>query len=277
MGFALRDPRLVDDDLRRLVREQYERAGVALSERKVHRARTSCKRARAAILLIGPKDSDPALDELVERTRGLAAAVGGRRDAHVMIRAIEKLASRQRGCDAGAVIARLALIVGPHAEVDWDRLIEEARGLADRAGRLDQGKGGVLELAGRGYGRARRRVPESVDAPDEAFHRWRTACKTHWYQMRILRPLSPSTIGPRSRELRKLTEWQGKHHDLAVLLDRLREHRGDDCVDRMTAAAVDRQQVLARKALRLGRRLFSEKRSCFVGSLEELAKAWGKR
>lgn len=274
MGYALRDPRAIDEDRRRLVREQYERAAIALAERKVHRARTSCKRARAAILLMGGKGSDPALDELLQRTRDLAAAVGGRRDAQVMIRTIEKLAAREETCDAGAVIARLDLKVGPPGEVDWDLLISEARRLAEFADRIEAGTSAVWELAGVGYRRARRRLPDRPDAPAEAFHRWRTACKTHWYQTRILRPLSPSTIGPRSRELRALTGWQGRHHDLAVLLNVLDRHRGDDCIDRMIPAASGWQRAFARKARRLGKRLFAEKPSAFVTSLEELARAW---
>lgn len=274
MGYALNDPRAIDEDCRRIVREQYERARIALGERKVHRARTSCKRARAAILLIGLKGSAPAIDELLDRTRALAAAVGGRRDVQVMIRTIEQLAARDRDCDAATVIARMGLSVGPLAEVEWDGLIEEAERLAELAGNVAGGDHRAWDLAGAAYGRARRRLPERPDAAAEAFHRWRTACKTHWYQMRLIRPVSKSTIGPRSRELRTLTEWQGKHHDLAVLLDLLDQHRGDDCVDRMIAAASRRQHALARKTLRLGKRLFAEKRSAFVTGLEELAKAW---
>ncbi len=272
MGYRLRDPRTIADDRRRLVREQYQRAGIALGERKVHRARTSCKRARAAILLIGPRGSDPALDELLDRTQSLASAVGRRRDAQVLIRTIERLAMRQRDCDAAAVIARLGLSLWPPGEVDWECLIDEAGRLAEMAGRLDPGNSSVWEQAGRGYARARRRAPASLNAPPEDFHRWRTACKTHWYQVRIIRPLAPALIGPRSRELRTLTEWQGKHHDLAMLLDRLEEHRGDVDIDRMVAAASHRQHRLARKALGLGGRLFSEKRSAFVAALEELGK-----
>lgn len=276
MGYALSDPRAIDEDRRRLLREQYERARVALIERKVHRARTSCKRARAAILLIGPRESDPVLAELLDRTRNLASALGGRRDAQVMIRTIERLASRESGCHAGMVVARLGLSVGPPAEVAWDDLTEQAGRLGELVGQIEASDASICELAGRGYARARRRRPKAADAPAEEFHRWRSATKTHWYQTRILRPLSAATLGSRARELRTLSDWQGKHHDLAVLLDRLAEHRGEDVIDRMIAAGVERQHVLARKSLRLGKRLFSEGQSSFVASLEQLRRAWRK-
>lgn len=264
MSFTLKDQRHPDDDLRRVLAEQYHRAIGALAEGDVHRVRTSCKRARGVLSAIGNTKRDQALARLDERTRSVGRAMEGARDAEVMAELVKTLA-QACSVDLDPIIA--ALDLGDHGEPgarsDPAELADELEALAREAADLKISSSAPWKGVRRAYRKARDRMPEGSGADPTALHDWRKAAKRHWYHVRLLRRAWPAVVNAWADELDTLGELLGDHHDLAVLGDRLGGVTLPEAAP-LLAEAERRQGVLERKALAIGGRAFAAEPDAIV-------------
>lgn len=274
MSKSLRDPGSVRNELRRLLAEHYERANDALSDGNVHRVRTSCKWARAILKLIDDSGGG-AWEDLNERTKAVADAVGGARDDQVLIKTIARLAAHVPEADAPVILRALSLRPqAPRAEYDAEALAKELKALRACAWEHAAPDSPPWNGLRAQYRRARRRMPESAQADAEAFHQWRKHVKRHYYQVRLLKPLWPREMKAWADELEEISDWLGDHHDLAVAIERL--HAEVPWSGELASEAAHRQRKLAKRALRAGSRAFAARPGELIDWLEPLWQAWAR-
>ena len=264
MAFRLNDPERTGEELRRVLCEQYERGTDALScGYNPHRVRTSCKRARAVIQLIGDPKKDKALGKMDAKTRKVAKAFAGMRDDTVLGLLIESLAI-DCAVDPGPVVAACNIAhicFVPKPPFEELMALEELRSKADR---LEVPKSAPWKGLRRTYKRARSRMRDGADAKD--LHAWRSLVKGHWYHIRLLWRAWPEVMRAWAEELDTLGALLGDHHDLEMLSLRLEDARTPDTM-RVLAAARRRQEGLVRRTAEIGGRAFASEPSDLVAWL----------
>ena len=102
----------------------------------------------------------------------------------------------------------------------------------------------------------------------EHFHEWRKRVKDHWYHIRLLEDVWSDVMGGFASSLKQLEDWLGTDHNLEVL-------RGNVAGEAALLHLIDRYQgELRERALRMGRRIYSERPSRFLTRMECLWDAW---
>jgi hypothetical protein len=199
-------------------------------EAAVHAARRAIKSLRALLRALGKPRSDPHRLAIDDALRALASSLSRTRDLHVASATVLRL--RKRMDEHGrkgrkALRSRLAALAA-----QWD----------DRAAAVERGRVqhradapaleviermldeldpaiGAAELAGtmaKAYGKARRALETGLAGSDaDVLHRARGAVVLHQLQTKLLVALTGGGKS-RLRELGRLREWLGQHHDLAV-------------------------------------------------------------
>jgi len=142
----------------------------------------------------------------------------------------------------------------------------------DRFGTLGFGLKRVYKRGRRYYGITR------VEGTVENFHEWRKQVKYLWYQMSVLNPVWPKTLGTLANELGKLADYLSEDHDLAVLRERA-IHQSQMLIDtseidKLVVLINHRRLQLQNRATALGSRIFAEKPKTFVGRIEAYWHAW---
>jgi len=297
MGYRLKKDELVGHGIRRIAREQIDKAIAELTEHDgdrhdaVHQARKRFKKIRGVVRLVRPamgkaysrenawfRDTGKELSGLrdaeavVETLDRLREVFDGRDDARLLSRVREAMVNRRRG------------VVEQIGDLD-DRMVEIAeslRGARDRVGdwRLSEDgfgavEGGLVKTYRRG--RKARAVAYREMTP-EAFHEWRKRVKYHWHHMRLLQNIWPGPMRTRRRETRNLAELLGHSHDLAVFQSLLRgspeQFGGEHDVQVVLGLAERRQADLRAEALPLGLRVFAEKPGCISSRMGGYWRAW---
>lgn len=110
--------------------------------------------------------------------------------------------------------------------------------------------------AGRHAARAAQRHPDTL-----VLHAWRKQVQYLWHALQMLRPLQSrahSKSGPRAR---RLSDYLGEEHDLALLQSTVAAYRRgkDPMSDPLQAAIERRRRALRAKAMALGKRLYAPK------------------
>jgi CHAD domain-containing protein len=92
----------------------------------------------------------------------------------------------------------------------------------------------------------------------DRLHEWRKQVKYFASQLKCLLPLMPKGLGNTYEKSLRLADCLGDDHDLALLHDKIIQHRrsGDAAVDALIHRLAQRRAKLQRKAYRRGRRLF---------------------
>lgn len=234
------------------------------SEESIHEVRKTLKKVRAYWRLmrvaVGKRRATAGNARCSEAARQLASA----RDLTVMRRTLDELdADRPQQAGEASDAVRDALHgKDDHAPavagIDWALVAalladEDLAWSALDAGAIDgddvgQGRRYTRRKARQGYRRSR----QSPDAP--TLHTWRKWAKRWLYQEQLLHPGKAGRIAA----LHELDDRLGRHHDMAVLLDRL--ERSDESAGkplaRLQRSIRKGQRRLAREAMMLGRRLF---------------------
>jgi CHAD domain-containing protein len=265
---------------RRIVRHQLSDAldyldGKKLGDEQVHCARKQLKKARATLRLL----RDALGDSIYRREnlilRDVARPLSEIRDSKVLLDTLEKLVNRY-----GAVARAIPLDEFRKA-LRRDRLrsrraLTEAssrpiraalRQVHERCARWRVGDAGWRVIGSgltRIYGKGREGLEASrAKRSAENLHEWRKQVKYLWHQLQILEPLWPALIGELADQTHQLADYLGDDHDLAVLRDKLIEHKEvfPDAASRSALLALlDRNRVeLQDKAFVLGARIFEER------------------
>lgn len=225
-----RDDRSAARGARRILAEQGHRA-IALIERdeelsaeEIHRLRTTVKRLRALIRLIGPGLADTkALDRTL---RDAGRAISAPRDSEVMLATLDVLAPKGLPGLRAAFEATHEAAHAPHALDDG---LATYRGLMSTV--MKQAKGWKLKSKGFGalrpglaatFAEARKdwhaaRASGNV----EALHDTRKRIKAHGYQARLLEPIWPEMMAAHRTVVDDLGETLGLMNDLTVFAARV--------------------------------------------------------
>lgn len=238
--------------------------GVSSSER-VHATRKHIKRARALLSLAGHR-------RRLRRWQSLLAMVGRSlgvvRDpvaqARTWAKGAPRFAEPERSRISDALHQREQRFAAPEREER--RLRRAERVLAAVRARLvdalnnDARATPIAHAAGASYRRARRALRRASNGSNaEQVHSLRRAAKRHQYQMQFLELLWRKPLKAQRKELGRLTELLGSHHDVACL-ERLLQPRGEGVTSELDAW----QRELLGEALALAQLAFSERPSAFV-------------
>ena len=280
-SFSLNDDG-VEPAARRIAQDLIERAVSTLADQasplppRIHAARKSVKKLRGLIRLIRPNFAAYDTENAALRKAGLTVA--SLRNATVMLTVFDMTATAA-GLDASALkdlrdpfAQRLTLAEDPpslqastqaftaamhQAQARAAKWKIKRRGFAA----LDDG----LELTFTAAQKALRTVLHAPDNPaPDLIHLWRKRVKDHWYQCRLLTPIWPEMMAPRTATADTLGILLGDHHDLSELIRLLPE---SPAAAPLIAAARARQRTLLDQALPLSKRLLA-------GSPQALTSQW---
>lgn len=201
-------------------------------EAAVHGARRSLKTLRALLRLLGKPQAHPRHKAIDDALRALAGALARTRDLHVATTTVLRLrrrlkAGRSDAPGRKALRARLAALAAQwsdraaaversrrHSRGDTPALEVIERMLDDLAPSLSAGE--LADTLAKTYARARDALEAALAGDDsEILHAARSHVVRHQLQTRLLVGLTGKGRA-RVRQLGRLREWLGLHHDLAV-------------------------------------------------------------
>jgi CHAD domain-containing protein len=299
MAFRLRPKESVRRGLRRLAHKELKRAAASLNgpgprknDEAVHEARRSVKKVRAIVTVL-EVDHAQGLKKRRKRLRDVSRALSKLRDMDARIKTFDRLRRRA----PSAVSTSTGALVRRQLVEDKERLLRDAetRKTVEHAAH-------VLCQSARAARRWRsrhRNFPALAAALHDArhegrlamnrarahrqaenFHEWRKAVKKLWYELRLLEECGPS-IRAELRALERLQRWLGEDHDVVVLCNRLLNDeplvRACNELDGLRKAAERYQRQLRRKALALGKTVFTAPPARFVDQVERHWREWQKR
>jgi hypothetical protein len=296
MAYRLRRNRSVQSSLRKVAREQIDKAIGEITDadldrhEAVHQVRKRCKKLRGLIRLVRREFDDYQRENAF--IRDAARELSYVRDAQSMIDCFDDLMEHfQDQIDRDAftpvreeLAARRQQIADDEAGLQQrlDTLLVRLRELRQRVQGWKVSGSGFSAVEGglmKTYGRGRKAMREAYRDPTPAnFHEWRKRAKYHWYHLRLLRSLWQPMVKVQRRGADELGELLGDDHDLAVLRQTL-----VDGPDRFGSAAdlqavlglIDRRRAeLQARARPLGRRLFAEKPKQLAARFGNYWKTW---
>ncbi|MGD2073874.1 MAG: CHAD domain-containing protein [Gammaproteobacteria bacterium] len=302
MTYRLRKNRSVQTSLRKVAREQIDRAIGEIADpdlerhEVVHQVRKRCKKLRGLIRLVRPTFDDYERENAF--IRDTARELSYVRDAQSIIDCFDDLMSRfQDQIDRNAfepirdaLAARRQTIAGDRVDLE-ERLEAALARLRELHQRTDGWQihdtgfsaieGGLLKT----YGRGRKAMRNAYQDPSPAsFHEWRKRAKYHWYHARLLRPIWPEMLAVHRAAADELSDLLGDDHDLAVLRQTLLETPGrfGGASDlQVILGLIDRRRAeLEARARPLGQRLYAEKPKQLAARFGSYWKTWratGKR
>lgn len=289
MAFRIRTTKSVQKEVRRIAREQIDKAigeidNPELERHKVvHQVRKRCKKIRGLIRLVRPQFEDTYQFENAWY-RDSARELSYVRDAQSMVVTLDKLVNHfrdQTDYDTFDYLLRqLSDRSKQIAEIDFDlkdRLLQVRARLQEGRARIaawrliDQGFDCVADGLTKTYRRGRAAMDAAYkDLGAEAFHQWRKRAKYHWYHTRLLQPVWDKPISALCDETHQLSDFLGDDHDLSVLHEQwLKQVRGmpEKTIQALVGLITQRQVELRVGARTLGTRVFAEKPKQFSARL----------
>jgi CHAD domain-containing protein len=282
MGYCLERRESIRAGVRRVVREQIERAfsdlgGDGEQAAGIHQARKRFKKIRGVLRLVRPE-----LGEVYDREnvwyRDTARRLASVRDADAMLEAFDNLV---RQVEQEPLAENWQPIRGlleqyrrqlTEAQAGLEKQRQDIQAALRQArGRLDDwtiehdGFAALAKGLAAVYRRGRKAFERVASTPtDELLHECRKQAKYHWYHVRLVEGIDRSGMRQRRRRLRRLSELLGNDHDLAMLrclvvndADRLQPAAAE--VHLLLDALDRRRQQLVVDALTLGQRLYKGK------------------
>jgi CHAD domain-containing protein len=261
------------DVVRRELAEELDRAVRALrqgnrSDRRIHDIRTRLKHCRALLRLLRKSLGEDAYQRENARLRDAARPLVAVRDAAALVQALDGLCPRSTEGTAICGSIRTALrqeCRERHEQLRRKALLSSAQlvgGVVQRMRRLPQAQLARADLAKavkRAYRTSRRAmtVAEQQRSRDR-LHEWRKQVKYFASQLKCVSPLMRKGLRNTYEKSLRLADCLGDDHDLALLHDKIIQHRrsGGAAVDALIQRLAQRRAKLQRKAYRRGRRLF---------------------
>jgi len=297
MAYRLKQGEAVGDGIKRIVREQIDRAIAEIDDpaldrdEAIHQVRKRCKKIRGVLRLVrGPLEDADLYGFENAWYRDAARRVSGVRDAEAMVechRKVVESSGEGRGAAAAAIgevlVARRDAAVSGSGDVA-DKLAAFRGAMAEarlRVGSwpLGDGFGGLRPGLKATYARGRKAMDAAYRRRTTArFHDWRKRVKYHWYQCRVLSEIWPPVMGARVKALSELSDLLGDDHDLAVLHDTLSAEPapfgGRGAIASYLGLIGARRAALQAEARTLGRRLYAEKPKALIRRFGAYWDAW---
>ncbi len=271
MAYRLELHRPVEDEVRRITREQIEKARNDLDQadlrEAVHQARRRFKKIRALLRLFRPFLGD-IYEQENARFRDAGRLLAPIRDATSVLEAVA-VVEEDSGRSFEPAKQGLRRQREPiERDAQHDRyVLNEIRCILDGAmAELQdwsiEADAGAAGLA-RTYGRGRKEFKAAREDPSpERLHEWRKRTKYHRYHCRLLEKAWRGPLEARAQEAHDLTDLLGDHHDLneleAVLTENPTAFGGGTPVREVFDCARRHRSELESRALRLGAKLYAE-------------------
>lgn len=288
----------VRDGLARISSELIQRAleriegGGKNRAEDLHQVRVTVKRLRALLRLARPVISEAFCARENRRLKRVADRLAFFRDTTVARHTLGSLAKRvadDRSAAALELVLARFVEHSPHPGRFRARREQALRYAATALLEAKQSFENMLvpaedwEAVGPGlqkvYGRARHRMLRALTyQTPAAFHEWRKQVKYLYYQLQMLGSISPKRLETMVGRLRKLEDWLGVDHDLAVLErllgDGREQYGGKRPVKCVLACLVRQSKKLRKETAALGKEIFREKPRKFVGKLGKQWTLW---
>ncbi len=263
----------LDKTLEALRKKRHSDAGIHDIRKELKRARATLRMLRECIGVVAYRRDNALM-------RDAARPLTPVRDAKVLLDAIrrEALDKRANGANfAGRLCERLE-----QSRRAARRQLQEAdlagtarvlreirrRTAAVPSRRLAKPGGKALERA---YNKARKAFAEAKRrGTDVSLHEWRKQTKYFANQLELVLPFGAKRLDKSHERAKHLADCLGDDHDLAILTERIySQAKGEDApatseeVRELVTFLARRRKKLQGRALRLGRRLYSDKASRF--------------
>lgn len=282
MAFEIRPGRDVSDEIRRVAREDVDRAIAALHGARegrfkgVHDARKRFKAIRALLRLVAPR-LGPAFRCENRWYRDAARQLAGVREAQAILETLDRLGNAKDAVLRRELEARYEARRTLQFQ-DTDALALLAGDLAEAGERVAgwplEGEGfEVIEPGLRAtYRRGRKSFRRALrGASATELHEWRKDVKYHRHHLELLVRLWPDVLTGAAATARRLGNLLGDHHDLhelRVLLSRLPELAGNDRERASVLASVERRsRELEARAMTVGGLVYGEKPGRFIARM----------
>jgi CHAD domain-containing protein len=279
----------IDHALREIASDEIDRHEV------VHQVRKRCKKLRGLVRLVRPALGEETYRRENAWYRDAARTLSALRDAEAMLETFDALLedfadevdARSFAPVLDALRARRDALAERDAadlEARLERFAASLREGRERvaAWRLDaKGFDAVAGGLRKTYARGRRAMDEACAAPSaERFHEWRKRAKYGWYHARLLRGIWRRPMRARAKELHRLSDLLGDHHDLAVLRETLAAEPAafapTSTVEALLGLADRKRVQLETDARLLGARCHAEKPKHHVRRLGAFFEAWSE-
>jgi hypothetical protein len=245
------------------------------SDLDVHHARKEIKKSRAALRLLRAALAEATYRREDAALRSAASTLNPARDARVLVRALDSLRRRNAALGKDKAVVALARVLrrsqlqAQRQLRDRPRVLSGVRGTLQqvqrRARRWRVGRQGwrLLEAAFKRIYRAGRRASRAARQHPDALtlHAWRKQVQYLWHALLILRPLQSRPPAKLAAVARRLSDYLGKEHDLALLQSNVMAfgQRQQALSAPLLAAIERRRRVLRTKVMSLGKRLYAPK------------------
>ena len=282
MAFEIRLHRDVAAEIRRVAREEVDRAMAALDGARegrfkgVHDARKRFKAIRALLRLVAGR-LGPTFRRENRWYRDAARRLAGVREAQATLETLDRLGSVRDATLRRELEARYSARGGLQFR-DANVLAVLIEGLAEARERIAGWPlaGGGFETIEPGlratYRRGRKGLRGAVrGASATALHEWRKDVKYHRHHLELLVGLGPDVLAGAAGTARRLGDLLGDHHDLHQLCALLSKSPG------LAGSEHERESVLAAggclareleaAAITIGGRVYAEKPGRFIGRM----------
>ena len=243
-------------------------------EEAVHEARKDLKKLRALLRMARADLGEETFRRENACFRDAGRELAGVRDSDVLLETLRALelpagiegdlrrtiqAHRATGGGDGRRTAAAGVVA----------MLREARGRVDDWPLERDSFDALRDGLERTYRRGRRDLRAARAAPTvAALHEWRKRVKELWYQHTLLRTLWPPVMQAVGDDAHELANRLGDDHDLAMLVDWLRENAEAEA--EFFEAAERRRTELQVEAIALGERLYADKPGAYVRRLRGL-------
>ena len=282
MAFEIRLQRDVSAEIRRVAREEVDRAVRALDETRegrfkgVHDARKRFKAIRALLRLVAPR-LGPAFRRENRWYRDAARRLAGVREAQASLETLDRLESAEDATLRRELEALYEARRGLRFQ-DTDALAMLVEDLVEVGERIAE-----WPLAGEGfeviepglhatYRRGWKGFMRALRGTSAAeLHEWRKDVKYHRHHLELLVRLWPDVLAGAAATARRLGDMLGDHHDLhelRALLSRSPELAGSTRARESVLAAAERQsRELETRAIAVGGLVYAEKPGRFIARM----------
>ncbi|MGF7242046.1 CHAD domain-containing protein [Pseudomonas oryzihabitans] len=272
--FDARQP--ADEEVRRVVTDRLVQAEASLSSgtpKGVHETRKRLKELRALLRLLHGALGKRAFASRNRRLRDLGRELSSLRDSAALVESWDKLGESDRKRFASPAMKRVRQRLQERADQQiaaasgHPELLEALTALREEvAGWKLAGKGFALFARGLedNYKAGRQALKTARDKPtDDTLHDWRKRVKDHWYHTQLLAAAWPAEFKPRQKSLKRLSEYLGDDHDLAVmqqlLVDEPTLFGASNTRLAIGESLAQQRERLQAKAFSLGLRLYLDK------------------
>jgi CHAD domain-containing protein len=263
-----------------------------LSDKQIHDARKTLKKARATLRLMKDAISSASYKRENAALRDAARPLSALRDARVLLGTLDRLEKLYGDAAKASVAAAFRRELkreqdsirrsSSRAPANPQTLRKNLMTARKRISKMRLNANGWNEIGAgieRVYRRGRRAMKKAQKDPSaECLHEWRKESKYVWHQLQVLEPMCPGPLGELADQAHRLSDYLGDDHDLAVLRAKVMEHGKlfpgpggpgallpliDRCQDRLRA-----------KAFLLGERIYAEKPRAFSARLHGYWRRW---